>query len=394
MPAKFVQLDTHESGTARLQITGPGAGRFIDPQAIEIAIVQPGLGERFLDPRDQSDPWKLGAFHFRPINPQHSSAGELIFEIDHAVTYHLRAMTPYFVRVRVRTSLSDPAEDAGIQEVFTMPATTRRPSVQPAGWVEPPDPHSPASRPVSPTPTAPTIEVVPAIEDTPPFEAAPAASVAADGPPVIEASPASGPAKQTPHETKPGSRTGLIAGLVVLALVAAGIAFWFLRPGSAAPEAVPASATPAPAASSGADAPTNMDACRQAIAAAPQADQARDWALGMAKDKRLLDCQFLLFRFAAEKGDAVSARSLGVFYDPDTWSRESSPMPSPNPAEASRWHKQAAEAGDVEAMYRYGMLLKLGRTEIEGDQAQKLAQDFLTRAREAGHPLAAAALQQ
>ena len=114
----------------------------------------------------------------------------------------------------------------------------------------------------------------------------------------------------------------------------------------------------------------------------------------MAKDKRLLDCQFLLFRFAADRGDAVSARSLGVFYDPDTWSRESSPMPSPNPAEASRWHKQAAEAGDVEAMYRYGMLLKLGRTDIEGEQAQKLAQDFLTRARDAGHPLAAAALQQ
>jgi hypothetical protein len=181
---------------------------------------------------------------------------------------------------------------------------------------------------------------------------------------------------------------------VVLALIAAGLAFWFLRPGSKAPEATPASASPAPAASAQAGAPANMDACRQAIAASPQADQARDWALGMAKDKRLLDCQFLLFRFAADRGDAVSARSLGVFYDPDTWSRESSPMPSPNPAEASRWHKQAAEAGDVEAMYRYGMLLKLGRTDIEGEQAQKLAQDFLTRARDAGHPLAAAALQQ
>jgi hypothetical protein len=381
MPAKFVQLDTHESGTAQLQITGPGARRFSDPQAIEIAIVQPGLGERFLDPRDQADPWKLGAFHFRPINPQHNGAGELIFEIDHAVTYHLRAMAPYFVRVRFLSSGLDPAEDAWIQEAFTMPATTRRPSVRPAGWIEPADPNSPASRPVSPTPAASASEAEPLVEEVPSFEA-----------PSL-----TGLATQPALERKPASRTGLIAALAVLGLVAAGLALWLVSPQTFGPDATPGSALPVPvatpAAAPKAGVPANMDACRQAISAAPQVDQARDWALGMAKEKRLLDCQFLLFRFAAEKGDSVSARSLGVFYDPDTWSRESSPLPSPNPAEASRWHKQAAESGDIESMYRYGMLLKLGRTGIEGEQAQKLAQEFLTRARDAGHPQAAAALQ-
>jgi hypothetical protein len=39
---------------------------------------------------------------------------------------------------------------------------------------------------------------------------------------------------------------------------------------------------------------------------------------------------------------------MGIFYDPDTWSKDRSPLPEPNAAEAARWHKQAAEAGDVE----------------------------------------------
>ena len=133
-----------------------------------------------------------------------------------------------------------------------------------------------------------------------------------------------------------------------------------------------------------------MDGCRQAIAAGPAASEARSQAEGLAQSGQLLDCQFLLYKYAADKGDSVSARMLGIFYDPDTWSKDKSPLPGPNPVEAARWHKLAADAGDTESMYRYGMLLKLGRTD-EPDGPEK-AQVYLRKAADAGHPLAKDAL--
>jgi hypothetical protein len=133
-----------------------------------------------------------------------------------------------------------------------------------------------------------------------------------------------------------------------------------------------------------------MDACRKTVSAGPAPAVARTKADALAKDGKLLDCQFLLYKYAAEKGDRDAARVLGTFYDPDTWSREKSPLPAPNPQEAARWHKQAAEAGDVESEYRYGMLLKLGRTDAADGPEQ--AQAWLRKAADAGHPLAKEAL--
>lgn len=133
-----------------------------------------------------------------------------------------------------------------------------------------------------------------------------------------------------------------------------------------------------------------MDRCRQTINAAPPPADARAQAEALARDNQLLDCQFLLLKYAAEKSDVVAARLLGQFYDPDTWAKDKSPLPAPNPVEAVRWHRQAADAGDAESQYRYGMLLKLGRSE-EADGPEK-AQVYLQKAAAAGHPLAKEAL--
>ena len=72
-----------------------------------------------------------------------------------------------------------------------------------------------------------------------------------------------------------------------------------------------------------------------------------------------------------------------AFYDPDTWTKEKSPLPAPNAVEAARWLKQAAEAGDAEAQYRYGMLLRQGRT--EEPNATVRAVGWLLKAAEQGH---------
>jgi TPR repeat protein len=134
----------------------------------------------------------------------------------------------------------------------------------------------------------------------------------------------------------------------------------------------------------------DMDACRKAVSAQPAASAARVDADALGKESKLLDCQFLLYKYAAEKGDRDAARRMGTFYDPDTWSKDKSPLPQPNPVEAARWHKQAAEAGDVESQYRYGMLLKLGRTDAPDGPEQAVG--WLRKAAEAGDERAKAEL--
>jgi hypothetical protein len=398
MPARLVQSETHDSGTAQLLLSGVAIAKINDPYSVEIAIVQPGQADRFLDPRDQSDPWKMGAFFFRPLNPVRTEPAGFSLEIDHAVTYHLRAMTPYYVRVRTRRVADQDTDELVAQEVFTMPATTRRPSVRPAGWVEPPDPHSPAALP-SNTASEPQLTPIPGPQPEAGPTFAPIAPAPAGAMPILETrtSTAASPALSVEPIRKPSSNArSILIGVCALTLLGAAAAAWYFLHSGDPSKSVDSSGVPAgqSAQPSAASAPASMDTCREALASSPSAEQARDWALQMAKDKRLLDCQFMLFRTAATQGDVVSARSLGNFYDPDTWSRESSPMPSANPLEAARWHKQAAEAGDIESMYRYGMLLKLGRTDLATDEAQQLAKEYLTKAKDAGHALAAAALTQ
>jgi TPR repeat protein len=54
--------------------------------------------------------------------------------------------------------------------------------------------------------------------------------------------------------------------------------------------------------------------------------------------------------------------ALATMYDPATYNTQTSPLPAANPAEAARWYEPAAQAGQAEAQYRLGMLLKSGAT--------------------------------
>jgi hypothetical protein len=170
-----------------------------------------------------------------------------------------------------------------------------------------------------------------------------------------------------PPAPPPSSGKKWLIPLVVLLALVGGVAGYFLVPGG------------------GAVAMT-MDSCRRLVNSGPEAAAARSEAEKLAQKNELLDCQFLLYKYAGEKGDGASARVLGSFYDPDTWSKDKSPLPAPNPLEAARWHKQAAEAGDAESQFRYGMLLKLGRTDAADGPEQ--AQAWLRKAAEQGHALA------
>lgn len=357
MPTRLIQIDQHPPGTAAFQVSGPGVAPLTRPEELEISIIQPGPTERYLDPRNPEDPWSTSVYRFHPLGPRRQG-NALWLEIDYGVSYHLRANQPYKLRLRQ-------AEGVELDEVFTVPASLRRPTSKPPGWNPPPGPRGPL--------VAPPLE---AVVQAPPAEPLPPAD------PVIEpvADPVIDPVAELPEPPPPepppivapvappasAGRKWLIPVAVLLALVG-GVAGYFLMPGA------PGQAM-------------SMDSCRRLVASGPEPAAARGQAEKLAKKHELLDCQFLLYKYAGEKGDNAAARVLGSFYDPDTWSKDRSPLPAPNQLEAARWHKQAAEAGDAESQFRYGMLLKLGRTDATDGPEQ--AQAWLRKAAEQGHALA------
>ncbi len=353
MPTRLIQIDQHPPGTAAFQVSGPGVAPLTRPEDLEISIIQPGPTERYLDPRNPDEPWSTSVYRFHPLAPRRQG-NALWLEIDYGVSYHLRANQPYKLRLRQ-------AEGVELDEVFTVPTTLRRPTSKPTRWVPPAGPRGPLVAPPTGTadPLPPVVEAAaaPVVEALPPAE--PVFEAPVDPPPVA-------PPIEPPPAPAPSGKKWLIPVVVLLALVG-GVAGYFLMPGA------PGQAM-------------TMDACRRLVASNPEPAAAKGEADKLAKKGALLDCQFLLYRYAAEKGDNGSARVLGTFYDPDTWSKDKSPLPAPNPMEAARWHKQAAEAGDAESEYRYGMLLKLGRTDAADGPEQGLA--WLRKAAEQGHALA------
>lgn len=363
MPTRLVQIDQHPPGTAAFQVSGPGVAPLNRPEDIEISIIQPGQTERYLDPRNPDEPWSTSVYRFHPLAPRRQGQA-LWLEIDYGVSYHLRANQPYKLRLRQ-------AEGVELDEVFTVPAALRRPTSKPQGWTPPAGPRGPLVAPpmgaADPLPpAAPAIDDATVVVAPQPQQTFQPEPVAYEQPPVEEPLPPPVDPLPPPTPAPSGGRKWLVPLVVVLGLLGA-VAGYFLMPGA------PGRAM-------------TMDSCRRLVASGPEAAAARAEADKLARKGDLLDCQFLLYRYAAEKGDAGSARTLGLFYDPDTWAKDKSPLPAPNPMEAARWHKQAAEAGDPESEYRYGMLLKLGRTDAADGPEQ--AQAWLRKAAEQGHALA------
>lgn len=80
-----------------------------------------------------------------------------------------------------------------------------------------------------------------------------------------------------------------------------------------------------------------------------------------------LDMAFLLYKNAAGQDDAEALTALGKMYDPDLHSAKTSPLPSPNPGLAADYYKRAADAGNVLAQRRLGILMMEGRHGADAD---------------------------
>jgi hypothetical protein len=376
MPTRVVQTSQeHAAGEIDFRIDGPLVKRLGDCDSLELAIVHSSSGNRFLHINSPNEPWKAQSGTFDPEAVRFEGASVMV-KVGHRVTFHLKPNVPY--RLQLRLSSGE-----WVEEFFTVPATVRLLSSPPDGWREAaPDVNLMQGRSLPETSAALTTgaaaSTAPSPDDSAP-QALPGIppteeTIQASGTPPAESNFTPAPAQSTDADEKAKGSKGLIAavGLFIVGLIA--LASWWFS-GQSKPNG-----------------PATVDACRQELMQSPSAEQARESALALAKASRLLDCQFLLLKYAATKGDAVSARILGTFYDPETWSKSTSPLPEPNAAEAARWHRQAAEAGELDSIYRYAMLLKLGRTE-EADAPEK-AQTLLKAAADKGHPLAKAEISR
>jgi hypothetical protein len=306
MPSKLEQTLQMPGGRANLRVAGAPAA---DRATLELAITKPDSTgtTRYLNPSKPHDPWSTATHWLKPSLAGDSS--DLVFELDGDMTVHLLPYAPYELLLR---------DGSGMRHVDRFTGIALRGA-------------SSASAPIpAPAKPAPPPSPPPPVEEPPPLVAEP---VAPPPPP---------PSK---------SRWPLWAALAVVVLLLAGGAGWyfFLR-GDSSNTAAPATETP-----------VTLDEARRVLTTDPQPADALARAQAHAA-KGELQGAFLLYRYAAEKGDMTASVALATMYDPATYNTQTSPLPAANPAEAARWYEPAAQAGQAEAQYRLGMLLKSGAT--------------------------------
>lgn len=361
MQARLIQSSHMAPGTAELHCLGSS----LAAETAEFCLGQPlpGGGYSHLDPRDSQSPWGAAEFWIRPDGVRRQD-GALVLPLDPAVTWHLAPNKPYLLFLR------DGAGGAEKSPVLGIPL--RLPSTPPARWK--PAEVAAVAAPPPPPPPPPAVEPEPPAPDLPPL--------------VAEREPEPAPPPAPPAASagmKRGSAVMVILGVAAAwILLGAGAYWWFVLRDAAdpsVPAAPPVAASPAEK--------HDLATARALLATSPAAEAARTRAEAhvAAKD---LEGAFLLYRAAAEKGDAKASVALGGFYDPASWTKETSPLPAPNADQALGWYRRAAEAGDAEAQYRLGLLLKSGKTEVADGPEQAVG--WLKKAADQGHPKAKEAL--
>ncbi|MGE0095567.1 MAG: tetratricopeptide repeat protein [Alphaproteobacteria bacterium] len=308
MPSKLEQTLQMPGGRANLRVAGaPTANR----ATLELAITKPDPTgtTRYLNPSKPTDPWSTATHWLKPSLA--GDAGDLVFELDGDVTVHLLPYAPYELLLR---------DGNGMRHVDRFTGIALRGASAASAPIEAPVKATPP-----PPPPPPPVE-----EPPPPLVAEPVVP---------------------PPPPEPKSRWPLWAALGAILLLLAGGAGWyfFLRSDS----------SDQPSAT--AEAPVTLDEARRVLTVDPAPADAFARAQAHAA-KGELQGAFLLYRYAAEKGDMTASVALAAMYDPATYSAQTSPLPAANPAEAARWYEPAAQAGQAEAQYRLGMLLKSGAT--------------------------------
>lgn len=222
--------------------------------------------------------------------------------------------------------------------------------------------HAAAAEPPPPAPE-PAPQPVPAPEPEPEFEL----------PPLVV------PEVRLPPARKPVPVVAVAAVLAVLGLGAA----WY---SGMLPFGTEKAAPAAPATSAG---PASLPEISAFLQTNPAAAAALEQGRAL-KAAGKADLALLLFQYAARQGDTAAGIEVAHFYDPDTWTAASSPLPQADAETAAYWYEPAARAGDVEAQRQLGKILTtLSPSGFEHDKGR----EWLEKAAAAGDDKAKALLQ-
>lgn len=198
----------------------------------------------------------------------------------------------------------------------------------------------------------------------PPLEVAPEPP---PPPPRPELRAARDPMAELPKRA--GATGWMIAAVVLLLLGGGGYYYWtnHLHP----PEPVVASARPpAPTPLPPPVPPPPAKSVRETVAAYLATKPAPEAMLAKARDfTRAGDmaAAFLVFRQAAEQGNAAAQVELASFYDPTLPARGGFPHDGP---QAADWYERAALTGLAEAQRKLGLLLAKGGSGLTADAAK------------------------
>ena len=173
-----------------------------------------------------------------------------------------------------------------------------------------------------------------------------------------------------PGPPERSSRAGwLIAALALVALVGGGYhvyTTYFQKPEPVVAAATPAP-TPAPVPAASAPGKSVRDIVGEYLATKPTPEamlaKARDYTKAGE-----MGAAFLVFRRAAETGNAPAQLELATFFDP--LSTPAKAGFTPDGARAAEWYERAALAGSAEAQRKLGLLLAKGGGGLPADPAK------------------------
>ena len=167
-----------------------------------------------------------------------------------------------------------------------------------------------------------------------------------------------------------GRARWMIAAVIILLLAGGGyLAYtnFIEKPDEVVASAAPAAAAPSPSATAAAPNRSVRDIAAEYFATNPTPDAmlAQGKELAQAGD---FSAAFLVWRRAAEAGNAPAQVELAAFFDP--LATPSKGGFTPDGARAADWYERAALAGNAEAQRKFGLLLAKGGAGLPADQGR------------------------
>lgn len=170
--------------------------------------------------------------------------------------------------------------------------------------------------------------------------------------------------------TKRRGGTGwMVATAILLILIGGGYYAWtnhFDKPEQAVAATPPPTASPTPLASAEPPKKSVRETVAEYLATKPQPDAMLAKGREFAKDGNMA-ASFLVFRQAAEQGNAAAQVELASFYDPTMQTKAGFPHDG---TLAASWYERAALAGVAEAQRKLGLLFAKGGAGLTADTAK------------------------